>query len=97
MDAGPPDQTPRQMSEIFGELLYSFLDDSESFAYGFHCGMIHQMMMDGTDIDRMVQIQCKEQLIIMAERLGYDYSIDPINEQWFNFRASLNIQKKISL
>lgn len=57
-------------------LLMPFYDESQSFTNGFACGIIWEMMSENKEIDnRAIQAENEEQVKLMCEHFGYDYTI----------------------
>lgn len=57
-------------------LLVPFVDESHSFTNGFECGMIWELMSNNVFIeDKPVHNENLEQIKLIAEHFGYDYSL----------------------
>jgi hypothetical protein len=64
-------------------LIMPFLDNSESFCYGFECGILW-CRMNNNDVFEQALIHSSNvaQVRLMAEHHGYDYSISEAGEGW---------------
>lgn len=80
-----------------GDLILEFINDSPSFTQGWECGTIWQRMMNGEDIlNEYVHTANKAMLERISVKLGYQYSIDEVDETWTLMTATLDIMDKIN-
>lgn len=62
-----------------------FIDKSGSFTHGFECGIIWERMSiaDGL-IERVIHSENKEQIVMICEHFGYEYSFSDLGDGWDN-------------
>lgn len=69
-------------------LLLPFLDESPSFVHGYECGRFSYRIAQGEVIDYIpVHAVNVEQLIIICEYHGYEYTFTPMDDTWVGFTA----------
>lgn len=75
------------------KLLMPFDDESESFANGFECGMIWEMLNHCTPISRYAHKANEQQIEKMCRRFHADYTIEQCGDEWIFVTASINVSK----
>ena len=76
-------------SESEYSLQMPFLDESESFCFGFECGQIWEEMKGNKQVDRMVHIENVRQVEMMCKRYLYTCEFTSLEDcqDWVKLNA----------
>lgn len=70
-------------------LLMPFLDESNSYTNGFEVGLLWEKMSNGeTFSNQLIHDENVDQIKLMCDHFGYEYSITSTTEDWAYLTAS---------
>lgn len=70
-------------------LVFSFPDQSPSFAHGFACGRIWEQMSGGRHlVEGIVPTECQSTIEAMAMARGWIEEITPVNDDWISVKLT---------
>lgn len=74
----------------------SFIDQSQSYSLGVEAGMIYQRMQSETDFEALCREENREQLCLMATRLGFSAefaSLGAAYDEWLIVRFEKQVRR----
>jgi hypothetical protein len=69
------------------KLLLAFDTDNEEFCRGFEAGRLWEILKSGEEVSQTIHATNAEMAIRMCESLDREFSAEPLDDAWIDFRA----------